>query len=85
MFNGELIKKATSAEQGTFLYKIAAGNLKPQARIDYLYMAALARRPTSKEMKIANELLAARKGDAVAAMQDIWWAILNSNEFILIH
>ncbi len=85
MFNGELIKKATSAEQGSFLYRIATGDLKPQARIDYLYMAALARRPTSKEMKIANELLAARKGDAVAAMQDIWWALLNSNEFILIH
>lgn len=85
MFNGELIKKATSAEQGSFLYRIATGDLKPQARIDYLYMAALARRPTSKEMKIANELLAARKGDAAAAMQDIWWALLNSNEFILIH
>lgn len=85
MFNGELVKKATSAEQGSFLYKIATGDLKPHARIDYLYMAALARRPSSKEMKIANELLAARKGDAVAAMQDIWWALLNSNEFILIH
>jgi uncharacterized protein DUF1549/uncharacterized protein DUF1553 len=85
MFNGELIKKATSAEAGTFLYKVATGDLKPHARIDYLYMAALARRPTSKEMKIANELLAARNGNAAAAMQDIWWAILNSNEFILIH
>lgn len=85
MFNGELIKKATSAEKGSFLYKIATGDMKPHARIDYLYMAALARRPSSKEMKIANELLAARKGDAVAAMQDIWWALLNSNEFILVH
>ena len=33
----------------------------------------------------ANELLAARGGDVGAALQDIWWALLNSNEFILIH
>lgn len=85
MFNGELIKKATSAEKGSFLYKIAMGDMKPHARIDYLYMAALGRRPTSKEMRLANDLLIARRGDAVAAMQDVWWALLNSNEFILVH
>ncbi|HUY91997.1 MAG TPA: DUF1549 domain-containing protein [Pirellulales bacterium] len=85
MFNGELIKKATSAEKGSFLHQIATGNLKPHARIDYLYMAALSRRPSSNEMKIANQLLAARGGDPVAAMQDVWWALLNSNEFILVH
>jgi hypothetical protein len=27
----------------------------------------------------------ARKGDVAGALQDIWWAVLNSNEFILIH
>jgi hypothetical protein len=85
MFNGELVKKATSAEQGSFLYKIATGDMKPHARIDYLYMAALGRRPSSKEMRLANDLLVARRGDAVAAMQDVWWALLNSNEFILVH
>ncbi len=34
---------------------------------------------------MANELLAARKGDTAAALQDVWWALLNSNEFILNH
>ena len=37
------------------------------------------------EIEVANKLLAARKGDVVAALQDIWWAVLNSNEFILNH
>jgi hypothetical protein len=27
----------------------------------------------------------ARKGDAIGALQDIWWAVLNSNEFIINH
>ena len=32
-----------------------------------------------------STLLAARKGDAAEAMQDVFWAVLNSNEFILNH
>jgi len=85
MFNGELVKQATSTEKGTFLYEMATGNLKPGDRINYLYLAALARKATNNEMGIANRLLVARGGNVGAAMQDIWWALLNSNEFILIH
>ena len=55
------------------------------AKIDAIYMAALARKPTAKEVARANDLMAARKGDAVGALQDIWWAVLNSNEFIINH
>jgi len=85
MFNGELVKQATSAEKGTFLYEMATGNMKPGDRINHLYLAALARKATKREMGIANDLLVARGGNVGAAMQDIWWALLNSNEFILIH
>ncbi|HEV3023750.1 MAG TPA: DUF1553 domain-containing protein, partial [Pirellulales bacterium] len=85
MFNGELIKKATSAEKGTFLYEMVTRQMKPGDRINHLYQAALARKPTANEMALANKLLVARKGDPAAAMQDVWWALLNTNEFILIH
>jgi hypothetical protein len=33
----------------------------------------------------ANRLLSLRGGNAAAALQDVWWALLNSNEFILNH
>jgi hypothetical protein len=36
-------------------------------------------------LAISNQLLAARDGNVPAALEDIWWALLNSNEFILIH
>ena len=85
MMNGDLIKKATSLEKGSFLYKMIAGDMKPGARIDHLYLAALARKPSRQEFSIANQLLVARGGDPAAAMQDVWWAVLNSNEFILNH
>jgi hypothetical protein len=85
MFNGDLIKQATSTGKGGFLDRVANGNMKNAAKITALYQAALARSPTTREVEIANKMLAARKGDAVGALQDIWWAVLNSNEFIINH
>jgi hypothetical protein len=85
MMNGDLIKKATSGEKGSFLWQVASSKLSNVQRIDYLFMAGLARRPNRNETDIANKLLVAREGDAVAALQDMWWAVLNSNEFIIIH
>jgi hypothetical protein len=85
MFNGDLIKKAVSVNQGGFLDDIAKSSSSNSAKINTLYAAALARRPTSREIKTANAIMIARKGDAVEALQDIWWAVLNSNEFIINH
>lgn len=85
MFNGDLIKKATSTEEGSFLWTIANSKLNNGQKIRYLFQAALARNPTQKEIQVANKLLIARKGDTKAALQDIWWAVLNSNEFIINH
>ncbi|MFM7291731.1 MAG: DUF1553 domain-containing protein [Planctomycetia bacterium] len=85
MFNGDLMKQATTTGKGGFLDRIATGSTKNAAKITTLYQAALARNPSTKEVAAANEMLTARKGDAIGALQDIWWAILNSNEFIINH
>ena len=85
MFNVDLIKQATSPKPGGFLHSVASSNLQPKEQIEYLYRAGLARSPNRREITVANRLLVARKGDTAAALQDIWWAILNSNEFILNH
>jgi hypothetical protein len=85
MFNGDLIKNATSIEKGAFLTTIAVANLRPQQKIDYLFQAAIARNANNAELDIANKLLVARKGDSAAALQDMFWAVLNSNEFIMQH
>ena len=85
MFNGDLVKNATATGKGGFLDKVASAGAKNPAKIDALYMAALARKPSVKELDVANLLMNARKGDAAAALQDVWWAVLNSNEFIINH
>lgn len=84
MFNGDLIKSATSTGKGGFLDKIASSSMKNPEKINALYRAALARVPSAGEVK-AYSLIIARKGDAVGALQDVWWAVLNSNEFIINH
>ena len=68
-----------------FLDRVATSDRKNAAKIELLYQAALARKPQGKEVAEANAILVARKGDAVGALQDIWWAVLNSNEFIINH
>jgi hypothetical protein len=85
MMNGDLVKKAIQTEPGTFLHTLATSNLKPQEKVQYLFEAAVARRPTTAELTLANQLLLARKGDTAAALADMFWAVLNSNEFILQH
>ncbi len=86
MFNGDLIKKATSLEKGSFLTEIASDKaMKPADKINYLFLAGLGRHPNKSELDIANKLLVARQGNTGAALQDVWWAVLNSNEFIFNH
>ncbi len=85
MFNGDLIKRATSKDNGSFLSSVAKDKTRSAQKINLLFLTALARKPTKKELTVANQLLLARKGDVTGALQDIWWAVLNSNEFILNH
>ncbi len=85
LFNGDLTRKATSTENGSFLDRISKQGRSPQERVNELFMAGLARRPTRNESTIASKLLVARSGDEKAMLEDMWWAILNSNEFIMQH
>jgi hypothetical protein len=86
LMNGELVRRATGNQAGSMLARVAGNPRFDNAeRIRYLYLAALSRVPTREELAISNELLVARGGNVGAALQDIWWALLNTNEFILIH
>ncbi len=69
-----------------FLASVARDrSLSNADRVDQLYLAALARKPDRAELRLCNQLLAARNGNAGEALRDIWWALLNSNEFLLNH
>ena len=85
LFNGDLVQEATSLDQDGFLDQVMVSNRKNQDKINALYVAAVSRWPSSIELRYANQLLLARQGQVKEALQDIWWSLLNSNEFILNH
>ena len=85
LFNGDLMRQATSNTEGTFLQDISSNyNLKSREKLDRLFLAALARNATMEERNWANKAFA-QSEDIATALQDIWWVILNTNEFILNH
>lgn len=86
MFNGDMIKSATDTGRGTLIESLLSDTkLNDRDRIEYLFEAGLARKPNRQEIKLANSFLKARNGDKAEALKDIWWVILNTNEFIFNH
>lgn len=86
MFNGEMIKSATDTKPGTLIHRLLTDSkMDDRDRIEYLFEAGLSRKPTRDEIKLANSFLSARNGNKAEALKDIWWVILNTNEFIFNH
>jgi len=85
MWNGELINTATGGQQGTLLYNVASADSKNAAKINHLFTTALSRKPTKREADMANQMWASHDGNSLAALQDVWWVVLNSSEFIFNH
>lgn len=86
LMNSELTNKAVSAERGSFLHQVLSGPGSDGKRFQKLYLAALSRRPTRGEISRAQKLFQAYGTNGrVAAFQDLFWALLNSNEFIIVH
>jgi hypothetical protein len=85
MMNGKFIKEVTnSARSTTVAAVIDSKRPRPLAkRIEYLYLITLSRKPHPEELK--RLLHYAASGDDRQSLRDIYWALLNSTEFILNH
>jgi hypothetical protein len=84
LMNGELMEATIASEHGV-LRRTLQSDLSPVEKLDRLFLSALSRKPTKREIDAANRLVATHRGNVEAALQDLWWALLNSNEFILDH
>jgi hypothetical protein len=88
LMNGRLTGDASSLQRGATLQAVAdAPFLAAPDKIETLFLASLSRRPTRDEL-ITMELYA-RFGDTSesesSALADVFWALLNSAEFVLNH
>jgi hypothetical protein len=94
MMNGQLTSEATSLEGSETLAAIAdAPFLSTSEKVEALYLAALSRKPTSKELGRLTRYVD-KGGESKAkdeskrqseALADVFWALLNSAEFKFNH
>jgi hypothetical protein len=82
-FNGPLIYNKLRDQNNRFRKALAANKPHPEI-ITELYLAAVCRKPSEKELAASMAHIAA-KNDPVVAFEDICWAILNTNEFLFQH
>ena len=84
MMNGPLVQKAISAEKGSFLYSVLDADSSDGQKIQRLYLATLSRHPHGRDQSAAENLLESDR-DKLSGYQDLFWALINSNEFIINH
>jgi len=88
MMNGREINDAISRkDKGTVAVAVAKSRGNSQQIINDLFLATLNRPAKPSEIKkIAQALpMRSREKDSLAPYQDLFWALLNSNEFLLNH
>jgi hypothetical protein len=91
LMNGPLIDKALDISAGSFLGEVVRQKSSETDKIRQLCLATLSRQPTPGEFSSMKKLLRdasssrGGKGPTTEACQDLFWALLNSNEFALIH
>lgn len=82
LLNGETTHQRIGA--GGVVSKALAAKKTPAQIIEELYMRCLCRKPSDKELANFNAELAAEK-DQVKVLEDVFWAVLNSKEYIFNH
>lgn len=88
MMNGDFVDNATSLDDSQTLRAIADFPLmSDDEKLDTLLIAALSRKPTESERATFGKYLkdGGTNKNPQEAMADIFWALLNSSEFLLNH
>ncbi len=82
LLNGDVTAQRIAG--GAVVQKLLDQKKTPDQIIDELFIRSLARRPSTEEMKKLKDQLVGEK-DVKRGLEDIFWAILNSKEFMFNH
>jgi hypothetical protein len=82
--NGDFIARGTASAAEARLGRLLEREKDPAKRVEELFLLTLARPPRARE---AEALLARvrKSGDSVRIYEDLYWALLNSTEFVTRH
>jgi hypothetical protein len=82
LLNGD--STGQKVQQGGLIARRLGENKAPQEIIEELYIRCLSRKPDLHE-KTAFEVLIANDPDKQKVLEDVFWALLNSREFMFNH
>ena len=88
MMNGEFLATHTHLERSQTLAAIVnAPFMSDTDRVETLFLATLSRKPTASEREkfVKYVKSGGATNDSKAALTDVFWALLNSSEFLLNH
>lgn len=96
LMNGPLVEKALEISPGTFLDGVVRRKTDEKEKIRQLCLATLSRQPSANELAAMRKLVrddsparvsknSGKQLTGAEGYQDLFWALLNSNEFALIH
>ena len=82
LINGDTVHQ--KIQQGGVVKRMLAEKKTAPEIIELLYLRCLCRKPTETEVTNINEQLAANENKQ-QALEDLFWALLNSREFVFNH
>jgi hypothetical protein len=82
MMASPVVTNRISGEEGSRVHRLLESGKAEKEIVEELFIASLARRPSSAEVEIALQLM---EKDRRKGAENIHWALLNSAEFLLNH
>jgi hypothetical protein len=83
LLNGETVHK--KVVDGGVIKRLLDAKNPPDQILEDLYLRCLSRKPTPDESARLKAMITAPGADAQAMLVDVFWALLNSKEFVFTH
>jgi hypothetical protein len=85
LYNGDTLNQKLAAKGNVIDKQLAAGDA-PEKIVEDAYLAGLSRFPTDQEKKPLVEILqSAPEAEKRAVIEDLYWSVLSSREFLFNH
>ncbi len=81
LMNGPLVSSGIQARPGAMLGKILSTTSNARNALRTLYMQVLSRPPTTEEAEVCARYIKS-VGNQAEALEDIYWSLINSTEFL---